>query len=497
MVDSALPGPGDIVAGKYRIEREIGRGGMSAVFGATHDVTGKRFAIKWLLPNEEGVTLEDAAQRFIREAQVAGRFHHPNVVEVYDVSETNGSYYMVMEWLEGESLADRLEERGPFSFAEVCRYMIPAMQGVDEAHANGIVHRDLKPANIFVCYANKHSPEKTKVLDFGIAKLSSRASDLNPLVTKTGVLIGTPYYLSIEQLRNQPVDHRTDIYAFGVMLYQLLSCELPFPADNFGELVLQIATSTPRPLRSLVPGLPLEVEELVMRAMARDPSARFQDLRSMIGAMERINTETTAARTGSRRLPATQLRPSLETPWGTESSILPPVATQESPRSKLNGAYITAIVVLLGAVGWLVHSYVLREPVVAGSDSPIAAPVAAVENAATGVGALPAATTAHPPVTLDGTGVAPQLQAIEPLASPPQAASVTVPSGLANAGLSSANPTRVPDASRINPAIPPRPKPAAAHPPQTLPQPAVRNDEKPAATPAEPDEHNPLHMRIQ
>ncbi|HKP57891.1 MAG TPA: serine/threonine-protein kinase, partial [Polyangiales bacterium] len=280
-----LPRPGDTIAGKYVIEQVIGQGGMSVVFGATHKVTGKRFAIKWLLP-EEAPTTGDTARRFIREAQVAGLFQHPNVVEVYDVGQVQGSFYMVMQWLEGESLADRLERQGKLSFEHTCEILIPCMRGVEEAHAAGIVHRDLKPANIFLCRASHHTPERAKVLDFGIAKLSKHAFDVNSLVTKSGVVIGTPHYLSPEQLRSQPVDHRTDVYAFGVIMYQLLSGQLPFPAENFGQLVLQIATATPTPLRELVPDLSPEAAAIVARAMAREPEERYQDVQALASALE-------------------------------------------------------------------------------------------------------------------------------------------------------------------------------------------------------------------
>jgi serine/threonine protein kinase len=284
---SALPQPGDTIAGKYVLERVIGEGGMSVVYGATHRVTGKRFAIKWMLPDETA-TSGDTVRRFIREAQVAGLFQHPNVVEVYDVGQVSSSFYMVMEWLDGESLAARLERSGAMSFGDVCQYLIPCMHGVIEAHSAGIVHRDLKPANIFLCRAMHHTPERPKVLDFGIAKISKQLSELNSLVTKSGVLIGTPHYLSPEQLRNQPIDHRTDVYALGVIMYQLLSGQLPFPADNFGQLVLEIATGTPIPLRERVPGLPVGVPEVVAKAMAREPADRFQDVRELALALEEV-----------------------------------------------------------------------------------------------------------------------------------------------------------------------------------------------------------------
>jgi eukaryotic-like serine/threonine-protein kinase len=285
-VRPALPGPGETVAGKYRIEREIGRGGMSVVFGATHRVTGRRFALKWLLP--EVLVQPDAARRFIRESQISGRLQHPNVVEVFDIGEERGSHYMVMEWLEGETLAERLERVGTLSLREAYRYLIPCMRGVAAAHAAGIVHRDLKPANIFLCRATRDNSELAKVLDFGISKLAIGTGDVHSTVTNTGVLLGTPYYMSPEQMQAQPVDPRADVYAFGVILYQVLSGQLPFAATNYGALVVQVATETPRRLDELVPDLPREVTQTIARAMARAPAERFQNMQALIAASERF-----------------------------------------------------------------------------------------------------------------------------------------------------------------------------------------------------------------
>jgi len=294
---AALPEPGDTVAEKYRIECTIGTGGMSVVYGATHVITGRRFAIKWMCP-EPGNDTRESTQRFIREAQVAGRFAHPNVVEVYDVGQVDGAYFMVMEWLEGESLAARLDRDGPLSFSEACDLLIPCMYGIDDAHNAGIVHRDLKPANIFLCPATRHSPARAKVLDFGIAKLMDHArrdsspedqnGKFNPVVTQVGTLMGTPYYLAPEQLRNHPADARTDVYAFGVMLYQVFAGRVPFTGNSFADLVVQISSFTPRSLREIAPSLPARVEQVVARAMARDPDLRYQELRSLAGALESI-----------------------------------------------------------------------------------------------------------------------------------------------------------------------------------------------------------------
>lgn len=278
-----LPEPGDIIAGKYRIEAAIGRGGMSVVYGAVHQVTGRRFAIKALLPE---ISLNpDAAKRFVREAQVSGRLQHPNVVEIFDIGQDGGNHYMIMEWLDGECLAERIERSGALSIAEVGSLLIPAMRGVAAAHAAGIVHRDLKPANIFICRVGSGRAEHAKVLDFGISKLSQLDSSAS--MTHTGVVMGTPHYMSPEQMQGQPVDARTDVYAFGVILYQVFSARLPYPAKTYGELVMQIAKGRPDPLDDLVPWLPPAMAPVVARAMARDAADRFQNMGELIEAVER------------------------------------------------------------------------------------------------------------------------------------------------------------------------------------------------------------------
>jgi serine/threonine protein kinase len=309
-----------VIAGKYRIDHPLGTGGMGAVFQATHRVTGKRFAVKWLLPEVSGQG--DAAQRFIREAQVAGRFEHPHVVEVYDLGNDDGSFYMVMELLEGESLAERVARAGTMTVADTCRLLIPCMHGVAEAHAAGIVHRDLKPANIFVCHETKQRREVAKVLDFGISKMSGLpGGDLSGM-TKSGTLIGTPHYMPLEQMRGRAVDHRADVYAFGVVLYQVLSGKLPYPAQSFSDLVLMLAHETPTPLERVVPRLPRGLGNVVAKAMARDPADRFQSLDELILALEPYADPSSHMVLGTEsgsRAPNPSL--SLLTPLSTESRV--------------------------------------------------------------------------------------------------------------------------------------------------------------------------------
>jgi eukaryotic-like serine/threonine-protein kinase len=281
-LDNATPSPGDIIAGRYQVVRELGRGGMSVVFEVTHRVTGKRFALKWLVA---GATAQpEWAERFIREAQVTARFQHPNVVEVYDIGAVGDYFYQVMELLDGESLEQQLQRVRVLSLVETCQLLLPCMRGVAEAHAAGIVHRDLKPANIFVCSESRTGQRHAKVLDFGIAKIAPRSEDVRPRLTRTGLIMGTPHYMPLEQMRGQHVDARVDVYAWGVVLYQTLSGYLPYREKTFTSLLLAMASDAPEPLPDRCDAPP-EVRELLAKALARDPSERFADLQPMIDVL--------------------------------------------------------------------------------------------------------------------------------------------------------------------------------------------------------------------
>lgn len=278
---AALPASGDVVGSKYRIDRQLGHGGMGAVFEVTHTVTGRRFAIKWLLStNADG---PHGVKRFVREAQIAGRIQHPHVVDVYDIYQEEDRIFLVMELLQGESLSSRLAREGCLSAEQACRIMLPCASGVAAAHAGGVVHRDLKPANIFLCKTADEVPHP-KVLDFGISQLM--ATDLVDTTEKrTGTVIGTPYYMAPEQLQGEACDQRVDVYALGVTLYEMLSGKRPYEGASYAELVLKIARGRPTPLHEMVPELPAKLVAIVARAMHREAGARYPSVSALIEAL--------------------------------------------------------------------------------------------------------------------------------------------------------------------------------------------------------------------
>jgi eukaryotic-like serine/threonine-protein kinase len=274
---------GRVLDGRYRVERLLGRGGMGAVYDGRHAIVGKRVAIKML--HAEFAANEEVLKRFYREAQAAAAIGHKNIIDIMDVGVTPANEpYIVMEYLEGEDLESMLVRTGPLSLEAACGILEPALNALGAAHAKGIVHRDLKPANIFLCREQGGAPT-VKLIDFGISKFSGAAGSTK--LTQTGSLLGTPAYMSPEQARgDQSVDHRTDLYAVGVILYQMLTGSLPFVGDNYNTLLISVLTAEPRPLRQLNPRIPTDAEALVLKELSKDPAARSQSAIEMLEAFK-------------------------------------------------------------------------------------------------------------------------------------------------------------------------------------------------------------------
>jgi serine/threonine-protein kinase len=248
---------------------------MGAVFAARNVLTGKRVAIKWLLPEHAGST---SRERLLREAQIAASIDHPNVVDIYDVGEHHGGLFLVMEYLRGRNLADMLAERGRLDPEELILLLVPAMRGVHAAHLAGVVHRDLKPDNIILSEASD-GHIVPKVVDFGVSKTVGTSGVPHSSLTRTGALVGTPHFMALEQVDGtNMIDGRTDVYAFGVLLYRALTGHFPFDGSSLGEVILKIGTKDPVPMRMLRPDLPQELDNIVLRALLRDRTRRFSNL---------------------------------------------------------------------------------------------------------------------------------------------------------------------------------------------------------------------------
>ena len=274
---TGLPIVGAEIAGKYRIESILGQGGMGAVFAARNVMTGKRVAIKWLLPEHAASNTRD---RLVREAQCAASIDHPNVVDIYDVGEHQGGLFLVMEYLRGKPLSEVLAERGRLDPEELIALLVPVMRGVHAAHLAGVIHRDLKPENIIL--SESDGQIVPKVVDFGVSKNIGASALPNSSLTRTGALVGTPHYMALEQVDgSNAIDGRTDVYAFGVLLYRSLTGAFPFDGTSLGEVILKIGTKDPPPMRLIRPELPAGLDTLVLRALSRDRNKRFHDLEEL------------------------------------------------------------------------------------------------------------------------------------------------------------------------------------------------------------------------
>jgi serine/threonine-protein kinase len=272
-----LPEPGEQILGKYLLVRLVGEGGMGAVFEAHHLVMQQRVAIKILLPARS--TARDAT-RFSREARAASQLRSPHVARVLDVDYLpSGLPFIVMEFLDGCDIEDELRMRGHLGITESVDYVIQACEAVAEAHARGIVHRDLKPSNLFLC---ADAEERiVKVLDFGISKMEDESN-----VTITCTALGTPLYMSPEQIRNaKEVDHRSDIWSLGVILFELLTGRPPFEGGATAVSVA-IAVDPPPWIRTLRPEVPPGLEQVIMRALEKHPSKRFSTVSELAHALQ-------------------------------------------------------------------------------------------------------------------------------------------------------------------------------------------------------------------
>jgi eukaryotic-like serine/threonine-protein kinase len=358
--------------GRYRILRKLGSGGMANVYLAEDEDLGRRVAIKIL--SERYANDESFNERFRREAKSAASLSHPNIVSIYDRGEADGIPYIAMEVIEGRSLKELILTRGPLPLATAIDYTHQILDALRFAHRNGIIHRDIKPHNILLGAENR-----AKVTDFGIARAGASQ------MTEVGSIMGTAQYLSPEQARGAPVTAASDLYSVGIVLYEMLTGQVPFSGDSAIEIAMKHLNETPRPPSSLRPELTPELDQVVLRALAKNPEDRYQASEEFSADLDRVEAgipiapETSAAATailsGGFETSATQVIPPTETarqPPPTQPAAprrppptYPPRYRYDEPPRKRNRflPWLLVILLLAGAAvaGWYVYTQIQDE----------------------------------------------------------------------------------------------------------------------------------------
>jgi serine/threonine-protein kinase len=471
--------PGDLLAGKYRVERVLGVGGMGIVVAARHEQLDQLVAIKFV--RNEALSTSDAAERFLREARAAARLKSDHVAKVLDVGKLEtGAPYMVMELLEGSDLAEVLSTRGPMDLQMASWLVLQACEAVAEAHACGIVHRDLKPQNLFLTRTVGGSP-KLKVLDFGVSKAVGLTSGGMGALTRTRAMLGSPLYMAPEQMRSsRDVDARADVWALGVVLFELLTGRWPFEAETMPELCLKVVSEPPVSLATLRPDAPAEFVAVVDRCLQKEASGRYANAAELATALEQFAPPPSRVLAEHARM-ALQFAPTSSTPSsgrgkdvvtlpnpneGARPGSLPSAwggSLERTPTPRTGGGRRTALwsvgAGLCAIAGVLVLSRVGRHD---GSPPPVTSPAAAV----------------------------PVHEVSEPVSSPPPPATVAIPMAPTATAVEASVAPRAPlanEASSPPPAPPPPPQPAIHPVPIYRPSP-VRPS---AARPAMPDDDIP------
>jgi tRNA A-37 threonylcarbamoyl transferase component Bud32 len=304
VTDGADPLLGTVLLGRYSVTRKIGQGGMGAVYEATHTLIGKRVAVKVLL--DKYARREQVVARLEQEARLASAIGHEHIIDITDFGTTHdGRTFVVMEFLEGESLAECLAREGPLPETRILQITFQIASALGAAHAKGIVHRDVKPENVFLL--RRKDQDFIKVVDFGISK-SMRASqpgeEESPRLTQTGMVLGTPLYMSPEQARgDEELDHRIDIYALGVIMYELATGQVPFLGTNYLSIISQVLNDeAPRP-RQVRPELSSEFEAIVLRLLEKDRDRRYQTTEDVVHDLTVLLDDPTRSTQRARILP--------------------------------------------------------------------------------------------------------------------------------------------------------------------------------------------------
>ena len=424
--------PGTVLDAKFRIERCIGHGGMGAVYEIHHELTKHRRALKMLHPHVSQDV--EAVNRFLQEASAAGTIENPHITETYDAGWlNNGQPYVVMELLEGEPLDERMFEESVLPIKDTLAIISQAAHAVHDAHEAGIVHRDLKPENIFLT-VTEELRTFVKILDFGVSKFDNLATTRQ---TRDGAFVGTPAYMSPEQfLDGKHVDGRTDVYALGVILFECLTGEHPYPCETFAELARKIMVEEAPPPSAVFSQVPREIDTITKRALAKDPDDRYPTAKAFAQALDAVRTGA-----GVTLPQGSSWRSELPPPAELLRDVSVDVSDLDRPDVDLSGETQRSATALhlvtpgdppkRSPIGWLVA--VLAAAVVIGvlftlqsedtgatptpktSTAPIAVTPVATTTATTTAAAAPSP-TAEPPSTAVPPSIAEPRSSAEPVA---------------------------------------------------------------------------------
>ncbi len=507
--------PGQVIADKYRVERVLGEGGMGYVVAAHHLKLDQRVALKFLKP--EALKHPHVVQRFAREARAAAKIRGEHVARVIDVGDLpSGAPYIVMEHLDGEDLAHRLHQRGPLPVAEAVGYMLEVCEALAEAHAAGIVHRDLKPPNLFLARSAGRIPI-IKVLDFGISKSLGEDAETGRNLTSTSMVMGTPHYMSPEQLRaSRDVDARSDIWALGVVLFELLTGQPPFDGENTTAVITAIVADEPRGLLELLPDAPPGLWGVIRRCLAKPRAERYANVlelarelspfalasaQTSLTRIERIampmvsnapppDTEVTAglvlattsvapghSALGAPTVPTVNLAGKVEPVTHATWNATLPAAVSQVPKPRRPPLLAAGAVLVVVAAG---ASWLARGASSATDPQPVASQTAASPTPASPVpvqSTIPAAVDAPPPPS--------------PATSVSSAPSAEATPALANSVVATPSPSAVPALTRKSGAKLPKPEPA------TSPPHASDTTSKPATAAPAGTAGGSLHMGIK
>ena len=335
------------LGGRYRVERELGRGGMAKVFLGTDTVLGRTVAIKLLAP--QFAEDDGFVQRFRREAQAAARIGHPHIVSVFDTGSDDGVHYIVMEYVEGRTLADFLSGGGRIMPDRAIDIAADVLTALEAAHAQGVIHRDIKPGNIML------SPKgEVKVTDFGIARLTTTAET----VAQTAAILGTASYLSPEQAQGQPVDGRSDIYSLGCVLYEMVTGRPPFLGDSPVAVASKQVLEQPLPPSKLNPDVTPELDAVILRSLAKNPANRYQSAEEMRADLDRVKHGLPVETTPLLAAGATQV---LDRPAPQTTQVLTPHEPERKGRAWIPIAVTLVLIGLLGLLLWFLATTFLAD----------------------------------------------------------------------------------------------------------------------------------------